>query len=166
MPDILQIHTDILLREIERLKALYPELADDETLLADTIEGSTRFESVLDRLNVAYLEVTGLREATLMLKQTMQDRADRFERRGEGIKGLMLSVMLAAGQRKAVLPSGTISVANGRDKLELDDDFHAQGYMRVREEPMKSDILTALKAGAEIPGARIVKTPEHLQVRT
>lgn len=166
MPDILQIHTDVLLREIERLKALYPELADDETLLADTIEGSTRFESVLDRLNVAYLEVTGLREATLMLKQTMQDRADRFERRSDGIKSLMLAIMRAAGQRKAVLPSGTLSVANGRDTLELDEDFHAQGYMRVKEEPMKADILAALKVGTEVPGARIVKAEPHLQVRT
>jgi hypothetical protein len=166
MPDILQIHADILLREIERLKALYPELEDDPVLLADTVEGSTRFEAVLDRLNVAFLEVVGLREATVMLQQTMKDRAERFNRRSEGIKGLMLAVMRAAGKQTVTLPSGTLSIAKGRDVLELDEDFHAQGYMRVKQEPMKADILAALKLGNEIPGARLATSPEHLQVRT
>ena len=50
--------------------------------------------------------------------------------------------------------------------LELDEDFNAQGYMRVRSEPMKSDILAALKAGNEIPGARLTETDPSLSIRT
>lgn len=165
MADVLQIHTDVLLREIDRLKALYPELEDDPQLLADMVEGSTRFEWVMDRLSVAFLEKVALKEANVIVQQSLRERGERFDRAAEGIKGLMMAVMQAAGQRKAVLPSATISISAGRPRLVLDDDFHAQGYMRVKEEPMKTDILAALNAGSEIPGARLEQAPEHIQVR-
>lgn len=166
MADVLHIHTDILLREIERLKTVFPELADDPDLLADTVEGSTRFEWLMNRLNVAHLEVEALKEGASMLQSTMKARADRFERRDDGIKGLMLAVMKAAHKDSIVLPSGTVTVAKGKDALELDDDFNAQGYVRTKTEPMKADILAALKKGDDIPGARLVKSDPHLQIRT
>lgn len=166
MADVLETHTAILLREIDRLKALYPELEDDPQLLADTVEGSTRAEWVLDRLSVAYNEAVALREATAMLIETLKARHSRFDRRSEGVKDLMLAVMRSAGMKKIVLPSATLSIASGKAKLDLDDDFHAQGYMRVKTEPMRADILAALQAGDAIPGARLVQSPDHLQVRT
>jgi hypothetical protein len=166
MADVLEIHTNVLLREIDRLKVIFPELEDDPALLADTVEGQTRFDWLMNRLNVAYLEVVALKEGAVMLQQTMKDRAERFDRRSDGIKGLMLAVMRAAQKDKVILPSGTVSIAKGKPRLELDEDFHAQGYMRVKEEPMRTDILAALQAGNEIPGARVVPSPDHLQVRT
>lgn len=166
MTDVLATHTSILLAQIERLKAIYPELEDDAELLADTIEGSTTFENVLDRLAVAFMSKVALKEANAAVQSDLRDRGARFDRGAEALKALMFAIMKASGKQKVVLPSATVSVARSRPRLVIDDDFNAQGFVKIERTPMRADIAAALAAGDEIAGARLEPVNDHLSVRT
>lgn len=169
MHDTIVSHTNILLSQIERLKELYPELKDDDELLAGTIEGATNIESVLDRLTLSYVRQDALAKSAAQagrdVQSALSERAARLQRGAEALKALMFAVMNAAGMQKAVLPTATLSISKGRPTLALDDDFKVQGYVRTKTEPMRSDILAALTAGDEIPGARLVLAEPHLTIR-
>jgi hypothetical protein len=166
MADVLTDHANILRASIARLKSLYPELEEDDELLADMVEGSTTFDNVMDRLAVAFMSKVALKEANGAVVASLKERAARFERGAEAYKALMQDVMESAGMRKAVLPSATVYLAKSRPALIVDEDFNAQGYVRVKTEPMKADILAALSAGDHIPGARLETVADHLVVRT
>src|SRR4051812_27736546 len=120
MPDVLAAHASITIAQIVRLKAMYPELEDDAELLADTIQGSTSFEQVLDRVARAFLDKVALKEANAAVQADMRERGARFDRSAEALKALALALMEAAGKRKAVLPSATLSIAKGRSRLVID----------------------------------------------
>jgi len=166
MADILAAEAVTLAARIDALKRTYPELEDDGQLLADMVEGSTDFNAVLDKVAVAFLSAVSLKQANADLVDTLTTRGSRFERRAEAFKALAFDLMRAAGTRKVELPSATLSIAKGRPKLVLDDDFNAQGYMRVKAEPMRTDIAAALAVGNDIPGARLEQAPDHLAIRT
>ena len=166
MAEILVQLAEQIKQSIERLKAEYPELEDDADLLADTVEGETDFPRVMQKLSAAFLDAATLKEANASFIASLRERGERFDRKADAYRALMLDLMTASGQRKLVLATATLSIAKGRDTLQLDEDFNAQGYMRVVKEPMKTDILAALKAGDDIPGARLVAAPEHLSIRT
>ena len=51
-------------REINALLAEYPQLADDEELFRDTLEGNTRFNEIMDRLLSEMRDNETLAEAT------------------------------------------------------------------------------------------------------
>ena len=152
--------------EIDRLKRLFPELAEDLELLSGTIEGETDFDALLDAILEQFLDRVTMREAATRRKETIEERIARFDKAAEMFKGLAFDLMQSADKTMVRRPMATLVVSKGRDKLALDDDFNAQGYMRVKTEPMKTDILAALQAGDEIPGARIEKTGPTLSVRT
>lgn len=166
MADILEVHTSILLREIERLKAIYPELADDPEVLASALEGETRFLPVLENVTAAFLEAVAFKDAIAMRMSDLKERADRFDRKAEGLRALAFALMKAGDKTMVRLPIATLSVAKGKPKLVIDEDFNAQGYVRVKYEPMRTDIAAALAVGTEVPGARLEPATTHLTVRT
>lgn len=152
--------------EIERLKRFYPEITEDLELFAGTVSGETDFDELLDAILEQFLERVAMRDALSLRIDTMKERAARFDKGAEAFRAIAFDLMKAADKTMVRRPLATLVVSKGRDVLELDGDFNAQGYMRVRSEPMKSDILAALKAGNEIPGARLVKSDDALSVRT
>lgn len=152
--------------EIERLKKAFPELSEDLELLAGTIEGETDFDALLDAILEQFLDRVTMREAAMRRKETIEERVARFDKAAELFKGLAFDLMKSADKTMVRRPVATLVVSKGRDKLVLDDDFNAQGYMRVKAEPMRADIFAALQAGDEIPGARLEKTEPTLSIRT
>jgi hypothetical protein len=152
--------------EIERLKKAFPELSEDLELLAGTIEGETDFDALLDAILEQFLDRVTMREAATRRKETIEERVARFDKAAELFKGLAFDLMKSADKTMVRRPVATLVVSKGRDKLVLDDDFSAQGYMRVKTEPMRADILAALQAGDQIPGARIEKSEPTLSIRT
>lgn len=153
--------------EIERLKRAFPELADDLELLAGTIEGETDFDALLDAILEQFLDRVTMREAATRRKETIEERVARFDKAAELFKGLAFDLMKSADKTMVRRPVATLVVSKGRDKLVLDDDFNAQGYMRQpKPEPIRADILAALQAGDQIPGARLEKTEPTLSIRT
>lgn len=163
----LALDAGAVLAAINRLSEQYPELADDEELKSATIEGETDFERVIEQLLDAYLDAVSMKGAIADRIDALKERSDRYSRRADGAKALMLTLMQAAEQKTLRLPTATISVGNGRDKVVIDDEKALpQGFVRHEPVPLKTEIMAALAAGDTIPGARLERSSPTLSIRT
>lgn len=159
-------YADFVRSQIGRLRAAYPEIEEDAELLAGMIEGETDFERVIDMLLEVYQDRTSLSLAASARAVELRERSARLERNAEAAKDVLRELLIAADKTMVRRPTGTLVLSKGRPKLELDGDFNAQGYMRVKSEPMKADIIAALAVGGSLPGARLVPSEPTLSVRT
>jgi len=155
-----------LSREIEALIAEYPELADDEQLRADMLEGETSIDDVLTRI------VRREREAQAFaggIKSEMDDLASRlvrYERRGQAMRALAKRVLEAASLTKKELPIATLSIRNGQPKVIITDESAVpDAYCKVTRTPDKTRIKEAIAAGEAVPGAVLSNGEPTLTVR-
>lgn len=152
--------------EIERLKRAFPELEDDFELLASTIEGETDFDALLDAILEQFLDRVTMREAVTRRIETLEERVARFDKAAELFKKMAHDLMASANKTMVRRPLATLVVSKGRPRLVLDDDFNAQGYMKVETKPMRAEIAEALKSGVELPGATLVDSEPVFSIRT
>ena len=152
--------------EIERLKRAFPELEDDLELLASTIEGETDFDALLDAILEQFLDRVTMREAVTRRIETLEERVARFDKAAELFKKMAFDLMTSADKTMVRRPLATLVVSKGRPRLVLDEDFNAQGYMKVETKPMKAEIAEALKSGIELPGAKLVDSEPVFSIRT
>lgn len=155
-----------LIQSMEALLRDHPELADDETLRADMIEGCT---DALEAMSVlanwddetdATIEVLKARESLL------KTRRQRMERRKEVIRATMLKVAEAANLKKFALPECTVSLTTGQPRVEVvdPDDLPAE-FLRVTVEADKTKLKEALKAGRTVLGAVLTNGTPTITVR-
>ena len=109
-------------REIANLLVAYPELADDEVLRHDMLEGSTDLFDGLSRLVRQIGETEALAAGNADYVMALKARNARLERRTEAFRRLIFKLMEAASLRKAELASATLSIRTG----------HAQGRRHQR----------------------------------
>jgi hypothetical protein len=167
MADILEVHTAVLLREIDRLKAIYPELSEDPELLAGMIEGETNFDSVLERVVTAFLDMVSMKDAVALRMSALRERGERFDRKAEALKSLAYAIMQHAEKTMVRLPVATLSMAKGRARVVIDDlDQIPQGYVKTERVPLKTEILATLQAEGNLPGAHLEQGEATLSIRT
>lgn len=155
-----------LAAEIDGLFAAYPELAEDEQLRADMLEGETNLHAVLERLLGVEREANSLAAAVANRIADLQSRKARAERRKEAMRGLMLRLLKAADLQKAPLTEATISVTKGRDSVEITDEAAVPArFLKVVKTPDKTAIGEALKAGKTVKGAALKTGEPTLSVR-
>src|SRR5690348_16454666 len=88
----------------DRLLAEFPELAEDEVALFDTLEGLTDFNEIAVKLiqsaedDAAFADALGCRIAT------MQERRERFKKRHAAKRALVASAMETVGVKKIEAP--------------------------------------------------------------
>lgn len=156
----------MLEREFADLLAAYPELAEDEELRADTIEGETDAHRVLARIVAVERDADSMAKAIAERARDLAGRKARHERKKEAMRVLLLRLLKAAGLPRVALPEATVSVNKGRDSVEIvDADALPDEYVRVERIPDKKAILDVVKGCGEIPGARLVTGGETLTVR-
>lgn len=154
--------------EIARLVEECPELADDEDLRADMIEGSTAAYDVLDRVLAKYREAEGEQEAYEERANRIQSRAEAAHKRAQAMRRLALRLMVAGDLKSVKLPEGTLSRVKGRESVEVTDEAALPEWafsVKVDKRPSKTAIKEALDAGIAVPGAQRVVGDETLQVR-
>lgn len=164
----MRIDVATLRRQVEALKASYPELEEDETLFADTIEGETDVYEVLADLVRREQSAKHQAKAVYAYCESLQARAARFERQQEAARELIKRVMDAAGLRKAPLPEATLSVSAGRPKLIITDlaAIPAEFTETVTEtRPDKAAIKEALQTGKAVDGAILSNAEPVLSIR-
>lgn len=162
----LQADVASVLSDIDALLAAYPELAEDDDLRRDMLEGETDAFSVLSRLVNIERDANSLADAIAARVRDLQSRKARAERRKDMARALMLRVMRAAGIKKAPLVEATVSVGKGRDSVEITDaDALPDDYVRVERVPDKKAILEKLAANENVPGAALKVGGETLTVR-
>jgi len=167
MADFIKMDAAEVERQIERLISDYPELAEDESLKADMLEGATNLHAVLSRIVDHRLEalemIAGIKERSFNLK----DRLGRYERRAEAMAAFALRLMTAAGQSKISLPEATLSVSKGRASVVIDDlSALPQGTFSTERKADKTAIKAQIDAGEDVPGAHIEMGDQSLTMRT
>lgn len=154
-----------LLAHVDALFSAYPELAEDDALRADMLEGSTQLYEVLTRLVNIERDADSMGKAIASRIADLNARRQRADKRKEAMRTLMLRVMKAAGIQKAPLVEATVSVRPGRDSVEVvDADRLPDEFVRIERVPDKTALKAAL-ANDNVPGARMRSGEETLMVR-
>ncbi len=155
-----------VVREITDLLAVYPELAEDETLRADTLEGATDINGILAKLVQEREAAYGMAEGVKVPVDDLRQRKARLERRGDGYGEAIERVMNAAGLSKVILPNATLSISNAPPSVTVaDEQAVPDQFWRVKREIDKPAINAAVKAGEEIPGVAVSNGSTRLTVR-
>ncbi len=150
----------------ERLVAEFPD-ADEETVL-DTLEGMTDLHEMIAAVVRSRLEDLTFLAALRARMADMQERAARIDQRAEKKKDIVTSVMERAALKKLTEPDFTLSLRSISpplvivDEGQVPDDFW-------RPQPPKLDrqgLISALKAGREVPGAVLGNGGMTISVRT
>ncbi|MBR0882441.1 uncharacterized protein (UPF0335 family) [Bradyrhizobium japonicum] len=157
---------DMLRTEIERLIGQYPEIAEDEVLRADMLDGETQISDVLTHLIREGEDAKAMKEATKARQDDLKARAQRFERRVEFTRDLMLAILDAANLRKLELPEGTIFLRNNPQQIvgEVIPDALPDDLVKIERKPDRTKIKDALKAGRELPGLALSNSPPSVVV--
>lgn len=167
MADYLALDAATVGRHIDALLSTYPELAEDDALRADMIEGSTDLHRVIARALDHKLEAKTMVAAIKARSSDLSERATRWDRRDDAMGTLIKGLMEAAGLPKLVLPEATISITKGREMVDITDlAALPQGTFTTVRQPDKKAIKASLDAGDEVPGAVLVTSDTGLTVRT
>lgn len=152
--------------EIDRLLEAYPDLADDEDLRLDTIEGETDAMDVAARLYRSIATARAMQVGLMAEMNKMRDRKERYAAREERTRDLLMMLMQAMDTRKLELPAATLSIGPSRSKVVVvDEDQLPEEFVRIKREADKTRIGSALKAGQTVPGAALSNGGETLTIR-
>jgi hypothetical protein len=162
------------LYEIVRHRAEFERLAEsgevDAQTVMDTLEsldGELNEKAVSVAMFSRNLDATAaaVREAG----KAMLERAARLERRAESIRQYMLYQLQFAQVSKIECPWFTIAIKRNPPAVVIDDEQALPAEYLTQPEPPaprpdKAKIKDALKAGADVPGARLIQS-DRLEVR-
>jgi hypothetical protein len=152
--------------EIGWLLSEYPELAEDETLRRDMIEGSTDALNILSRIETRRQEADAMWRAIADRISELMARQARFTRQSDAMRRLAHRIMDAAQLRKVQLPEATLSVRSVPPKVDVyDPDALPESAWRIRREIDKTKVKELLNEGP-VAGARLTNGSETLSIRT
>lgn len=152
---------------IAALLEAYPELTDDEELLADALEGETDLHSLAARIVDIRQDAEAMKAGIKERKADLTERGNRMERKSDAATALLKSLMDAAGVDKLVLPEATISITASRASVEVTDlDALPSQLCKLIKQPDKTAISKRLMAGEAIPGAALVYGETGVTIRT
>src|SRR5262249_46655263 len=105
---MLEQQTITLRQRIEALIREFPELAEDEILRADMLEGNTDINEIVTNIHRMMEDAKALRDGTQGRLDDLIARRERFQKRVDFGRDLMFAIMESAGTRKLELPEATI----------------------------------------------------------
>lgn len=161
-----RIDPHMLRQQMDALVAAYPEIGEDEILRADMFEAETDLHEFLATTEKARREAVAYATALDLTIDELKGRRDRFRRRDEAIRSLMLKVMQWAELQKIELAEATISVRRGQQRvLIIDERAVPDQYCRIIRDPDRTKIREALNAFETIPGAELSNAEPTLAIR-
>lgn len=98
----------------------------------------------------------------------LEERKKVIKNKQDQMREYLRMNMEAAGITNIKCPLFSITLAKGRDIVQIDDEkLIPAEYLNIKTtySPMKADILKALKSGEEIPGASITKSSTSLRIK-
>lgn len=160
------MNPEAIRQQITGLLATCPELAEDDVLRADMIEGETSLHECLRMIERRRQEACSLAGAIAGNIAELSERQERFERREQAMRALMFKLLQAGELKKVELPEATLSVANGKPKVIITDvGLLADRYWRVKREPDMRLIAETIK-DRPVEGATLSNAEPHLTIRT
>lgn len=164
----MRLDSAIIQQQIANLLLTYPELAEDDQLRADMIEGATELHEFMREIERRRQNATHLAGDVASNIAELELRLHRFEQREKGLRELMRKLMELADLRKVELPEATISMAKGQPKLmgDCDPSGMADQFVRIKRELDRAAIKSELTAGGQVPGFYLSNAEPHLTIRT
>lgn len=150
--------------EVSVMLANYPELVSDDDLRHAILDGQTDFYETLSILARELAEAEEMEEANARLVNRFKERKERFAHRQERIKATMLQLMELAGETKAKLPEGSVSVRYSRKVLVTDAAALPAAFVEVEIKPKKTAIKAAIKEGQTIEGATLSNPAPYITI--
>lgn len=153
----------------QRLLEAFPELAEDEQTLLDTLEGQADLQEALAEVICSALHDEELAAAMDSLVAKMKERKARFQARSEKKREIVAHVMESAGLKKIEAPVATISLRAVPPSVLISDENLLPDRFRKTKTvvtPDKIAIKEMLEAGKEVPGATLSNGGSTLSVRT
>lgn len=148
----------------EMLVANFPD--DDLSDLLDTLDGETELPDVIARMIRDAREAGEFEEAIGRIAKELGERKARFGRRKEKMREGALALMTAADMPKLERPDFTASLGKSRPAVVIDDEEALpDDYFVVKATPDRTRIAEQLKAGVDVPGARMSEPMPSLTVR-
>ncbi len=149
------------------------KLVDDEDLPTEAIKDT--FEGIEGEFNDKAISlitvVNNIKSDTDAIDaeiKRLQDRKKTKVKAQDSMKEYLRSNMEATGISKIECPLFSITLANGRDIVQIDDETSIPpDYIDIKmtSTPMKKEILADMKTGAVIPGASIGKSKPSLRIK-
>ncbi len=153
-------------RQRDALLAEFPELVEDETALADTLEGMTYAPDLIAQIIRAAREDEAMAEAVGGMARDMNERKQRIAYRANRRREAALAIMSALELRKLEFPDFTASIRNVPPKVEIADEAALPDSLcKFSRLPDKAAIKEALAAG-EVPGAYLSNGGASLSIRS
>jgi Siphovirus Gp157 len=144
--------------------------ADDEDLLADTIEGETNAMEALSALLRWIALRTAHQEALKAAEGEFAARRTRMAESVQSARSAISRFMDETGLAKIERPEATLSMRDGPQGVVYADDFAPERlpeeFQRVSIAADKAAIKAALAIGQTIPGATLSNSPRVLAIRT
>jgi Gp157 protein len=166
MAKMLNRYAPAIQQQISNLLLQYPELADDEILRADMIEGATDLQGFLTMLVGKAKDAQDLRDGSRKQLDDLKARRARLERQYEGLRALIRETLEIANLRKVVMPIATLSLSAGSPKLVgmLDATYLPDDLCKITREPDKEKIKQALLDGGTVPGVSLSNSEPVLSI--
>lgn len=155
--------------QVNALLASCPELQDDPELLADMLEGETDIMKVVRSLVMQHSEDMMLVNGIKARLTELGVRKGRLEHRMERVRETMTQLLslLPDGQKVLRLAEATVRYRAPLKKVEVDNvDDLPQGFFKVEKTAKKDEIARALKAGEDVPGARLIDGDAGVTITT
>lgn len=141
----------------------------DEELSAALADENASLDTILQRLVSAALDAKANKDAADERLGALAARKNRYARHEKAYRDTLLSVMEAVGQRKFSCVEASLSVSDGKPKVQIIDQTLLPASL-VREElsyvPDNALIKAALERGEEINGAVLSNGPPVLTLRS
>lgn len=149
----------------ERLRTNEPDI--DERTLADTVEGLTDLNDILEAIIRSALVDEALSKGLKGRISEMQGRLERLEDRASKRRQIAKDVMVQLNLKSLSAPDFTVSVRDGMPSLQvLAEDqvpsiYWAPGTPRLKRKELTDD----LKRGSEIAGVTLSDGQPVISVR-
>ena len=143
----------------------HPELADDEDLRADMLEGSTDLHTIMERLLDQEREANETIAVIGNRIENLSARRIAYRARQTSLRTVMQEILNRADLRKIVLPEATISITRRGPAVQIiDEALVPDAYCRFKREISKTMIKDAINAGEEVPGAVLDNGGETIRI--
>jgi hypothetical protein len=159
--EIVEQHQD-LAAMVEREELSAEDIADT----VDALEGE--FGAKADSLIRVVKGFDGDIDAIDAEIKRLQARKSAFKNRQQSLREYLKFNMQKTGIKQIKCPLFTISLAAGRDQAVIDNPDDLPDDLveaKVAIQPKKAEILRKLKAGDDVPGARLEKTEDSVRIR-
>jgi hypothetical protein len=148
-----------------------PELAGDEALLHDLLDGGA--PGTGDAMETLRRMVRASRHAQAMAAVARDQateigqRAARYAKRAEALRQAVAGALGALGLSRLEAPDFTATMAAGSAAVVITDpDMLPEEFVRITRAPDKAALGAALKDGRAVPGASLNNPQPSLRVLT